>query len=154
MVYNSNLIWFINGYIRECLFQMRQFSEQIFSQHLLINFVITRGLQPLMIYRNKLTCAVKKYIPGISSSGKDTFPDQEIKANTNALISIFNTFRHLSQRCLGASNSLIHGERQRRGRNQLFQLEYINHLECLAIFWTVFEIFGIFWNFLNFFEPS
>ena len=52
---------------------MRQFSESTFSQHSLIHFLITRGLRPLVMYGNELTCAEKKSIPRIASSGKDTF---------------------------------------------------------------------------------
>ena len=33
---------FINGYIRECLFHMRQFSGSTFSQHKLMHFPISR----------------------------------------------------------------------------------------------------------------
>ena len=45
----SGLCKFINGCIRECLFQMRQFLESFFSQHLLIHFHITHGLPSLMM---------------------------------------------------------------------------------------------------------
>ena len=55
------------------LFRMRQFEESTFSQHKLIHFLITRGLRALVMYGNESTCAEKKLIPQIASSGKDTF---------------------------------------------------------------------------------
>ena len=62
---------FINGYIRECLFHMRQFSGSTFSQHSLMHFPITRGLRPLVIWGNASTSAEKKLNTRIASCGKD-----------------------------------------------------------------------------------
>ena len=71
---------FINGYIRECLFHMRQFSGSTFSQHSLMHFPITRGLRPLVIWGNASTCAEKKLNPRIASCGKDTFNSEFLES--------------------------------------------------------------------------
>jgi len=44
-----------------------------FFSALVNSFPITRGLRPLVMDGNELTCAEKKLIPRIASSGKDTF---------------------------------------------------------------------------------
>ena len=53
------------------LFHMRQFEGSFFSQHSLMHFPITHGLQPLVIWGNASTCAEKKLNPRIASCGKD-----------------------------------------------------------------------------------
>ena len=46
----------------------------IFSA-LVNSFLITRGLWPLVMYGNELTCAEKKLISRIASSRKNTFAE-------------------------------------------------------------------------------
>ena len=57
--------------IRAFPFQYNAFPTTIKEDLFLIS-VITHCLRPLVMYGNELTCAEKKSIPRIASSGKDT----------------------------------------------------------------------------------
>ena len=118
---------FINGYIRECLFHMRQFSCSTFSQHSLMHFSITRGLRPLVIWGNASTCAEKKLNPRIASCGKDTL--SSIKVN---LLSHSQLNSNTVKRSLTLHRPPV-PQRRRPGPNEklLFTSQVINIMTSL-----------------------